>query len=91
MNTRIIIFTGIVATDIILTSKENGINGFWSTFGASLIVATLIWFGDIWNIMLPTGVLSVKHPIVTQETPRIVLALFGWIIMAVMTLFALFG
>ena len=90
MKVKVPLFVIVALTDLVLAGKGHGSNGIWSVIGALAIAITLIWFGDLWNILFPPGVLSVEHPIITRETPQALLELSAWVIVTVVTLLVVF-
>ena len=79
------VFIGFAIADLFLAGWRHGARGVLLCAGALACIASLLWFGDLWNIMFRVGVASVKHPVVTRETPNAVLAVAGLILLVVLT------
>jgi hypothetical protein len=90
MKPKILIFALITVVDLVFAGELHGSRGFWTIFGVIAFISTLIWLGNIWNIMFQPWIPSVKHPMITRETPNVVLALFGWILLIIVTLYLVF-
>lgn len=86
MNYKIVIYSVFAIIDLVLSGQQFGSKGFWLCFLVLLFIGSLLWFGNIWNIMFQPGVVSTEHPIITREVPNSVLSLSGWILLVVLTL-----
>ncbi len=85
------IFLFFAVTDLAIASRLQGGKGFSGVFFCIAGFVSLIWFGSVWNGLFPPGVAAARRPILTQETPAMVLKIFGWILMSLLTLFLVFS
>jgi len=82
-----IVFAAIAVTDLSISYfyKDGAI--FLPVLLAIFFFISLIWFGNLWNMAFPTGVATSEIPVITQETPPLILAILGWLLLALLTVF----
>jgi len=86
---KFMVFLSISTIDLIVTYMWDDGVIFVPTILALLLIASLIWLGRFWNALFQPWVITFNIPVITQETPLSILALFGWILLIMLSVLLL--